>query len=325
MSELLRRAAELDERGEPYILATVVAVDRPVSARPGDRAIISATGELEGWVGGSCSEPIVVREALASLADGTAKLVRIRPPGAPREPDRVGVVNEITTCASEGGLDVFIEPQLPRPRLVLVGSSPVTRTLAKIAEIFDYRVTAVLDDPAEKIPGTGAPIALDVMDKLTLGARDAAIVATMNRYDEISLETALKTGAGYVGLVASSARRATVIASLKARGADDAALEAVRSPAGFDLGPSTQAEIALAIMAEVIAARHQIDPGEFEVDHPTEQTQHAIDPVCEMTVAIVPGAITAEHEGVPYYFCAPGCRRAFLENPDNFLQAVEET
>lgn len=325
MSELLRRAAELDERGDPYVLATVVAVDRPVSARAGDRAIISATGEVEGWVGGSCSEPIVVREALASLSAGTARLVRIRPPGAPQEPDRLGVVNQITTCASEGGLDVFVEPQLPRPQLVLLGSSPVTRTLAKVAGIFDYRVTAVLDDPAEKIPGTGAPIALDVMGRLTLGARDAVVVGTMNRYDEIALETALKSGAGYIGLVASSTRRANVIASLKARGAEGSRLEDVRSPAGFDLGPSTQAEIALAIMAEVIAVRHRIDPGQFEVDHPAEETREAIDPVCGMTVAIVAGAISAEHDSKPYYFCAPGCRRAFLENPDNYLQAVDET
>lgn len=325
MSGILDRAAELDNRGTPYALATVVAVDRPVSAQPGDRAIISPRGRVEGWIGGSCSEPIVVREAVAALADGASRLVRIRPPGSPREPARPGVVTEITTCASEGGLDVFVEPRLARPHLVVAGSSPITRTLVELARILGYRTGAVVDDPAENVPGADTVDSLDAFERIDLGPEDAIVVATMNRYDEPALETALQTDAGYIGLVASKARARNVMEMLRARGLDGA-LERIKSPAGFDLGPSAQEEIALAIMAEVVAERHRHGAeAEEPLCPPEDETvREAIDPVCGMTVAIVPGAVSAQREGVTFYFCNPGCRDEFLAHPEQYAQAVGE-
>jgi xanthine dehydrogenase accessory factor len=326
MSRILDRAAELDNQGKPYALATVVAVDRPVSAKPGDRAIVSPRGRVEGWIGGSCSEPIVVREAVAALADGNSRLVRIRPPGSPREPARPGVITEVTTCASEGGLDVFVEPRLARPHLVMAGSSPITRTLADLARILGYRTSAVVDDPAENVPGADTVETLNAFDRIDLGFEDAVVVATMNRYDEAALEAALRTSAGYIGLVASSARARNVVDMLRARGLDDGALERVRSPAGLDLGPSAQEEIALAIMAEVVAERHRHGAEAEEAFCPPddEAVREAVDPVCGMTVAIVPGAVSAQREGVTIYFCNPGCRDEFLAHPGEYAQAVGE-
>ncbi|HZA20612.1 MAG TPA: XdhC family protein [Actinomycetota bacterium] len=324
MSGIVERAAELDNRGEPYVFATVVAVDRPVSARPGDRAIVDPRGRVEGWIGGSCSEPIVVREAMAALTDGNSRLVRIRPPGSPREPARPGVVTEITTCASEGGLDVFVEPRLARPHLVVAGSSPVTRTLADLAKVLGYRTSAVVDDPAEKVPGANAVESLDSFERIDLGPADAVVVATMNRYDEAALQSALETGAGYIGLVASRARAHNVMEMLRARGVDEAALGRIKSPAGFDLGPSAQEEIALAVMAEVVAERHRHGAeAEEAICPPDDQVvREAVDPVCGMTVPIVPGTVSAERGGVTFYFCNPGCRDEFLAHPDDYLQAV---
>ena len=326
MSGIVERAAELDNRGEPYVFATVVTVDRPVSAKPGDRAIVDPRGRVEGWIGGSCSEPIVVREAMAALTDGNSRLVRIRPPGSPREPERPGVVTEITTCASEGGLDVFVEPRLARPHLVVAGSSPVTRTLAELAKVLGYRTSAAVDDPAENVPGANAVESVDSFERLDLGPEDAVVVATMNRYDEAALEAALQTGAGYVGLVASRARAHNVMEMLRARGLDEGALERIKSPAGFDLGPSTQEEIAVAIMAEVVATRHRHGAEAEEALCPPDDNaaREAVDPVCGMTVAVVPGAVTAERGGVTFYFCNPGCRDEFLAHPDDYLQAVGE-
>src|SRR5918996_834990 len=291
MSGIVERAAELDNRGEPYVFATVVAVDRPVSARPGDRAIVDPRGRVEGWIGGSCSEPIVVREAMAALTDGTSRLVRIRPPGSPREPERPGVVTEITTCASEGGLDVFVEPRLARPHLVVAGSSPVTRTLADLAKVLGYRTSAVVDDPAENVPGADTVESLDSFELIDLGPEDAVVIATMNRYDEVALEAAVQTGAGYIGLVASRARAHDVMEMLRARGVGKGALERIKSPAGFDLGPSAQEEIALAVMAEVVAYRHRNDAETEEALCPPDHqvVREAVDPVCGMTVPIVPG------------------------------------
>jgi xanthine dehydrogenase accessory factor len=325
MSGILERASELDAQGKPYALATVVAVDRPVSARPGDRAIISQRGRVQGWIGGSCSEPIVVREAIAALADGRSRLVRIRPPGAAREPERPGVVTQITTCASEGGLDVFVEPRLARPHLVMAGSSPITRTLADLAKILGYRTSAIVDDPAENVPGADMAEGIDALERVELGPEDAVVVATMNRYDEAALEAALRTGAGYIGLVASRARAQNVMALLEGRGLSDDALERVRSPAGLDLGPSAQEEIALAIMAEVVAERHRHGAEAEEALCPPDQAVgEAVDPVCGMTVAIALGAVSAQQRGVTFYFCNPGCRDEFLAHPDEYVQAVGE-
>jgi xanthine dehydrogenase accessory factor len=321
MSEVLQRAVRLGELGESFALATVVAVDRPVSARVGDRAIVSPAGSVDGWVGGSCSEPIVVREALAALADGTSRLVRIRPPSAPREPSRPGVVTEITTCASEGGVDVFIEPRLARPRLVLVGSSPVTRALHRLAVILDYRVDSVVDDLSERATDDDAAVGIATIEGLGLRPEDAIVVATMNRYDEMALEAALRSEAGYIGLVASRERGKDVFDMLATRGVAGDVLARVRTPAGLDLGPSTQEEIALAIMAEMVAERHRhaerVGRGEVCVERVVEE---AIDPVCGMAVAIVDSAIGATYEGRAFYFCGQGCRDAFLANPESFLK-----
>lgn len=313
--EVSRRLRELEEANKPCALATVVAVDRPVSARAGDSAVILASGRLDGWVGGSCSEPIVIREALAALADGESRLVRIRPPGAARELARPGVVTEVTACASEGGLDVFIEPRMPRPHLVIAGSSPAARMLVKLAKQLAYRTTATLDGPNEQVPGVEGTLGVAELARLELGHEDAVVVATMNRYDEVALEAALATGAGYVGLVASRARGQVALAALRARGASQEQLARVHSPAGFDLGPSSQEEIALAIMAEVVAERHRslAEDEPSPMCAPEEMVREAVDPVCGMKVAVVEGAITAELDGTTFYFCAPGCRDRWLE------------
>jgi xanthine dehydrogenase accessory factor len=321
MSVSLRRAAELESRNEPFALATVIQVDRPVSAKPGDRGVITADGRLSGWVGGSCSEPIVVREALLSLSDGRPRLVRIRPPETPFERSQPGVIVEITTCESEGGLDVFVEPRLAKPHVVIVGSSPVARTLAELAHTLGYRVSAALDAPAERIPAADDTLALADLNSVALRAEDAVVIATMNRYDLEGVEAALATEAGYVGVVASKKRVDKLVDLVRSGAVAPEALERLHGPAGLDLGPSSQKEIALAILAEMVATRHDVEaarPEEF--CEPTAAPAQGIDPICGMSVAIVEGAITATHDGETYYFCAPGCRKAFLGDPEGALE-----
>jgi xanthine dehydrogenase accessory factor len=309
-----RRAQELEERGERYALATVVRVDRPVSARPGDRALVRSDGRLEGWVGGSCSQPIVMREALAALSDKRPRLVRIRPPGARSETVEPGVVTELTACASEGGLDIFVDPRVPRPVVVIAGSSPAARTLAQLAAVLGRRVHAVLADPGEQVPGIDRRLAVEELGSATLNVDDAVVVATMNRYDEAALEAGLSTGAGYVGLVASRPRASKVLGILRARGVDRADLERVHSPAGLDLGPSSQEEIALAVLAEIIGSRAVVDAGERPLCAPGE----AIDPVCGMLVGASHGSPSTIYEGRTVYFCSPHCKSAFESEPAHY-------
>jgi xanthine dehydrogenase accessory factor len=242
----------------------VVSVERPSSARVGDRALITADGELRGWVGGACTEPEVVRLSLEALADGDTRRERIE-----------------SRCASEGAVEVLIEPQRPALLLAVVGDAPAARTLRELAGVLGWRAT-------ERVEGA-----------------DAVVVASMGRDDEESLEAALESGAGYVGLVASAKRAGAVTAELRERGVDEEALARIRSPAGLDLGPSAQEEIAVAILAELVAWRHTRGPS------PAELVEQAIDPICGMTVVAAAAKETAVRDGITYYFCGPHCRKRF--------------
>ena len=285
-SEVLVEAGRLAADGKPYALATVVRVVRPASTRRGDRALVTPDGTLAGWVGGACSEPIVVREALRALADGEPRLIHIGPAGSGAgAPDDVVVAE--SRCASEGVVEVLIEPELPGPLLAVLGEGVAGRTLSQLARIVGWRVADQLD-PAQR--------------------PDAVVVATMGHGDEDALASALKAEVGYVGLVASARRAAVVLDALRAQGVTDDDLARVRSPAGRDLGPSTQEEIAVAILAELVDWRHGLagDPAGLATAAPAE----AVDPVCGMTVAVA-GAPTAVRDGVTWYFCSVGCRDHF--------------
>jgi xanthine dehydrogenase accessory factor len=291
-SEVLVQAGRLAADGKPYALATVVRVVRPASTRRGDRALVTPDGALAGWVGGACSEPIVVREALRALAVGEPRLVQIGPAGSGASaPDDVVVAE--SRCASEGVVEVLIEPELPGPLLAVLGEGVAGRTLGQLARIVGWRVTDQLDPDS---------------------AADAVVVATMGHGDEDALASALKAGVGYVGLVASARRAAVVFDALRERGVDEEDLARVRSPAGRDLGPSTQEEIAVAILAELVDWRHGLaaDPSGLApaASSPAPAPAEAVDPVCGMTVAVA-GAPTAVRDGVTWYFCSVGCRDHF--------------
>jgi xanthine dehydrogenase accessory factor len=289
-AEVLVEAGRLAAEGRPYALATVVRVVRPASTRRGDRALVTPDGALAGWVGGACSEPIVVREALRALADGEPRLVRIGPASSGAEAPEDVVVAE-SRCASEGVVEVLIEPELPAPLLAVLGEGVAGRTLVQLARIVGWRVTDQLERDA---------------------APDAVVVATMGHGDEDALASALKAGVGYVGLVASARRAAVVADALRAQGVADDDLARVRSPAGRDLGPSTQEEIAVAILAELVDWRHSqaSDPSGLAPARASAAPAEAVDPVCGMTVAVA-GAPAAVRDGVTWYFCSVGCRDQF--------------
>jgi xanthine dehydrogenase accessory factor len=274
--DVLIRAGRLAEEGKPYVLATVVRVERPASTRPGDRALVLPDGRLDGWVGGACSEPIVIREAMRALADGEPRLVRIGPPDSGADAPTDIVVAE-SSCASEGTVEVLVEPQLPKPVLVIVGDSKAALVLAELARAIDWRV-------ATEQPGEA----------------DAVVVATMGHADEDALEAALAGRAGYVGLVASARRAGVVREALRARGVGEEAIARVRSPAGLDLGPATQPEIAVAILAEAVLLE-------------------AVDPICGMTVAVEAAGDAVVFDGVSYYFCCAGCRSRFEADPARYV------
>lgn len=306
--DLLAEELRLRAERRPYATAVVVWSRSPTSGRAGDRALVTEDGRLSGWVGGSCSEPVVIREALSALADGRPRVLHLgsadtAPPG------RAGVVAVPVACSSEGELDVFIQPHLPAPQIVGVGRAPMLEALATMARAVGYDA-AVVEREADggvNLAETGA------------GPRAAVVVATFGRYDEDALHAALDSGAAYVGLVASAKRAATVLATLREAGVPDERLARVRAPAGLDLGHLEHAEIAVAVLADVVASF----AGDRAAAAPVAATPaEAVDPVCGMAVDRSGAMDRAMYEGVEYVFCCAGCRRRFETDPAAVLHSA---
>ena len=272
----------------------MVRVEAPTSARPGDKAVITADGKLRGWIGGSCSEPVVRREALRALSEGAPQLVHIVGGEEVKQSRKHGELMIATTCPSGGSLDIFIEPRLPRPLLLVFGDGPAAATLVKIGELTGFRARAVAQ----------ADLAT-----LEVNAQDAhAIVATMGHYDEDALEAALAFPDLEVSLIASTRRAGAVRDELLRRGLDEHALARVRTPAGKTRG-GTQEEIALLALAEVVAARRKrtSKPVAVEVAPVTFVT----DPVCGMTVDPLTSPYKLVAGDQTYWFCSAGCKASF--------------
>ena len=301
--ELLREYAA---DGTPCVLATVVRVEAPTSARPGDKAVITADGRLRGWIGGSCSEPVVRREALRALVDGKPQLVRIVGGDEVKHTRKRGELTVATTCPSGGSLDIFIEPRLRRPLLLVFGESPAAEALAKLGELTGFR---------SRIVGQAE------LATLTVAQADAwAVVATMGHYDEEALEAALAHPDLDVSLIASTRRAAAVREALLGRGVDEGTIARIRTPAGKVRGVS-QEEIALLALAEVVTARQKRGPRRAAPEAPA--VIFATDPVCGMTVDPLTSTHRAVHGDRTFWFCSAGCQAEFEKDPERYLRPIE--
>jgi xanthine dehydrogenase accessory factor len=306
--DVLAEAAELARQGESFALATVVWRQGPSSSQPGARAIITADGEVHGWIGGACAEPAVIRQARDVIATGEAKLLLLGTPEQfgsgvmPAEvPDGMTVVP--ISCQSDGALEIYIEPVGHVPSLVVVGRSPMARTLVSLAQTLGWQ--AELIDGADFTPASA-------------GQHSIVVVATQGHNDEAVLERALAARPAYLGLVGSRKRGAAVLGYLADRGLPPDELDRVQVPAGLDLGKTTHQEIAVAILAELVQLRASGALAKGD-DRPEPAAVHT-DPVCGMPVTAGPDAATADYDGVTYYFCSAACRQAFDTEPARHIQ-----
>jgi xanthine dehydrogenase accessory factor len=295
-AELLDMAADLARREEPFVLAVVVRRQPASSSQPGDMAVITAGGEFRGWLGGSCTQPTVVREAQAALLDGKPRLVHLTPdPQAERRP---GVSVFPMTCHSGGSVEIYLEPVLPQPRLVVFGESPTAQALAALGRAMGYSVTT-----AEAPRSTATPC--------------FAVVATLGEGDEDAIRAALAVEPDYLGVVASRKRFAQIREILLASGVPAAALDRIKSPAGLDIGAKGPEEIALSVLAQIVAERRAAAPAKEEKKEQAAPLE-AIDPICGMTVVVAGAKHTAEHAGRTWYFCCGGCRAKFVADPERW-------
>ena len=338
-ASLSQRVAGLEEAGEVFALATVVAVQRPTSAKPGSRGIIHPDGTIEGWVGGSCAQPVVVREALRSLQDGQPRLLRLSKDG-PAEGRRAdGIVELVMTCHSGGTLEIYVEPRLPAPELWVAGTTPIAQAVATLGSAAGWRVS-VFDPVADPsaFPGVERVATEGGLRIIDPESSPYAVVATQGIWDEEAVERLLQRDqVSYVGLVASSTRAAVLRQWLAEEGVAPERIAALRAPAGMDIGGQTPEEVAISILAELTAVRRgratfvampgpATLAGAADEEHAAQRDAASdgivlTDPVCGMTVERSHARHLAEHDGVVYAFCRMGCRTAFLREPELYLHA----
>jgi xanthine dehydrogenase accessory factor len=314
-----RRAAELSDQGRAYVIATVVARRAPSSSRVGQKAIIESDGGFHGWLGGSCVEPVVRKEAREALLDGRPRLIVLAPDARSDRPDAIVYP---MTCHSGGTVEIYLEPQLPPSLLLLYGESPVSHALAAMGEQAGYRVR-LLDEPDSR-----ETLGADMGDE----ARLYAVVATLGEWDMEAIEDALRAGSHYVGLIASPRRSEEMRRLLLAREWDEDELTPLVGPAGLDIGAREPAEIAISILAELIQHRAEyarrrdernvaaaegspstgkISDGNGPEGSGARAPTVALDPICGMEVQIDGARHTLEHRNATYYFCCSGCREKF--------------
>ncbi|MHC3367866.1 XdhC family protein [Rhodococcus aetherivorans] len=286
--DLTVRAAELTRRRRAFVRATVVRAQRPTSARAGDCALVLDDGTIEGFVGGQCTETSVRDAARQALNTGESILLRVLPGATQTFPDTPGATVAVNPCLSGGATEIFLEPQLPTPILVVSGSTPVAEAVADIAARLDFAVTR---------PGPGAAPDADAT---------AVVVASLGGEEAGMIRAALDAGIGYVGLVASRRRGADVLAQAEVRPDERAR---VHTPAGLDIGARTAAEIGLSIVAELVQAIRRESLGAPVA--PAAPPHTAVDPVCGMTVTVTADTPHLTDAGADVWFCCPGCRRTY--------------
>ena len=338
IDQFLNKAAELLAKGEAFVTASVVRSQAPISGKPGDKAIIFADGKMWGWIGGGCAQPVVIKEALQALADGQPRLVRISPSAAPEE----GILDYTMTCHSGGTLDIYIEPVLPKPHILILGRSPVARTLARLGKTIGYRMSAAAcGADREQFPDVDQ-LRMDLnLDGLGIARDTFIVVSTQGEDDEEALKQAADTDAEYVAFVASRVKAQKVSEYLRDAGIPSERIGRVRAPAGLDLHAISPEEIAVSILAEIVQlksdrARPLPKPKKAEapvsnlrvantaasnlpVSTPALASEEARDPVCGMTTSVTAAKYKSDYKGSTVYFCCARCQQAFDRQPEKYL------
>jgi len=313
--EFLEKAADLRSRGESFAIAMVVRFEAPISGKPGDKAIIDSAGRIWGWIGGGCAQPTVIKEALAAIRDSKPRLVRISPSPNPVAQD--GVLEYAMTCHSGGALDIYIEPVLPKPQIVILGRSQVAQTLAKLGAAAGYSVAVLAPDVSRE--NFSEPTVLhDQLDlsRIRITPRTFVVVSTQGECDEEALEQALAVDVPYLAFVASKTKAEKILDYLREKGISKERLARVIAPAGLPIGAVSPEEIAVSVLAEIVQkGRSETQPAPAAA--PIAKSE-AKDPVCGMMVDVARAKNTTQFDGQTVYFCCPRCKQAFEQSPQAY-------
>jgi xanthine dehydrogenase accessory factor len=321
--DLLDLAYQLSQAKEPFVMATVVWCERPTSAKPGAQAIIQQNGQMTGWIGGNCAQPVVIREAMRIFREGSGRdksgpyLLRLSTSEQNIDKTQQDVRVFPMLCASGGALDIYMEPHLPQPQLLLIGNSPIIAALRQLAPIINFSITQI--DHTD-------------FSQVHIDEHTYILVATHGQYDEDALEQVLTSPARYIGMVGSHRRAEACRSYLRTSGLSEQQIARLKAPAGLDIGAITPEEIAASIIAELVQVQHRGLPTDEHVNiTPADEHIHsvesvapsvmetAVDPVCNMLVEIATARHHTSYDGREFYFCCPACKRLFERNPQEYL------
>ena len=302
----------------PYAVAMVVNRIAPSSGKPGDKALIFPDGTIKGWIGGGCTRGIVLKEALLAIQQGKPRLVNISP-GAENDYQRQGVVSYNMTCQSGGSVEVYIEPVLPKPHILIMGRSHIGMALCKISKVAGYQVSVVAFG-ADKITFPEADIVVDdaVLNPKLITPNTYIVVCTQGEGDDMALKQAIESEAVYVSFVSSLRKANSVYNSLKKQGISVSDLAQVKTPAGLNINAKLPEEVAISILAEVISKLREEKEQDSKKQSQLNMNEYFINPVCNIPVQKSTAKHVIKHKDVDYYFCCDGCKVSFEKEPDRY-------
>ena len=325
-NEFLETTQQLYQDKEAFAIAFVINRQTPSSGKPGDKAVIKQDGSVKGWIGGGCTRGIVIKEAQAAIQEGKARVVRISPDAELMESTgKQNGINEYKmTCHSGGMVELYIEPVLPKPHVLILGKSHVAMALSKLARAVDYSVTVL----AKGVDKNGFPDASQLIDSNELKpgllkANTVIVVCTQGDGDEKALEQAIQADVPYVSFVASRRKANAVFNYLHDTGISFEELQQIKTPAGLDINAKLPEEVAVSILAEIIALIRSeayiqsLDPQ--SVPTQTDSTSDIfINPVCNIPVQKSTAKHVINYQGEDYYFCCDGCKVSFEQEPEKY-------
>src|SRR5215831_18944506 len=324
LEQFLSKAQELRKKNEPFAIAIVVRREAPCSGKSGDKAIINKYGEIIGWVGGGCVKSIVIKEAEDAMQTGKARFGKVVKSASSIR--QQGVMEYKMTCLSEGSVDIFIEPVLSTPHLVVMGKGAIARALVRLAKATGYRVTAIATDAKpDTFEGVDELITQLSFENVKTSRYSSIVVATQGENDETALELALKQQNSYIGFVASKKKREGVFEYLSLSGVEQKKIDEIKSPAGIDINAKKPEEVAISILAEIIQIRNASPAaaGFTEYDETrleAGKSKFYINPVCGVPIDVNNPKHIIEYNGDKIYFCCDGCKTKFEQEPEKYMK-----
>lgn len=321
-NDFLKTAIHLNAGKEPYATAIIVRRKIPSSGKPGDKAIITSDGKIHGWIGGGCTRGIVLKEALLSISEGKPRLVTISPDADVNENTQSKIYK--MTCQSGGEVDIYIEPVLPKPHILIFGVSHIAMALATLAKAMSYTVSCVNHNPDKSVfPDVDSLIHIDAFNQKDLNENSFVVVCTQGEGDVDALYAAIQSSPEYLSFVASRKKANSIFKDLRAKGVTFDELKTIKTPAGLDIGAKLPEEVAVSILAQIVE-NLRTHPSKSDAQNimQIENDDFYLNPVCNIPIQKSTAKHVLEYKNEKVYFCCDGCKLSFESTPEKYLPHV---